>query len=230
MASLLFQRIMNSSATRVRLLPGGGEDRLTTKMGIQSSVIYMPIDADVEEGDLIERTLRNGKTETLKITDVHQVETVGPGGAGDHIKAKYQKASNRPETSQRKVAIPGLHAHVSGAAGALYEDGHYSRAVGAAFQAVEARVQSLSGSSEIGKKLMGFAIGGALDVTTSTGPNQESEREGFKHLFMGAMAGLRNPRAHGEEVPVSAEETLESLAFASLLMRRLDVAQERMSS
>jgi uncharacterized protein (TIGR02391 family) len=218
---------MYKPVTRIRVAPDGTEDRAELKAHVQSSVAFLPITADVEEDDLLERKLPNGKTQTIRLTQVTHNEAPGAGRHLDHIEAKFVSARPRPQVAQRKVTLPGLHTQVSDAAGALYEDGHYSRAIGAAFQAVEARVQTLTGSSEVGQKLMGSALGGALDVTTSVGANRDSERDGFKLLFMGAMAGLRNPRAHGVEVPVDSVEALEALAFASLLMRRLDKAEER---
>jgi hypothetical protein len=43
-------------------------------------------------------------------------------------------------------------------------------------------------------------------------------------MFMGAVRGIRNPDAHERFKALDAEEALETLAFASMLMRRLDNA------
>jgi hypothetical protein len=43
-------------------------------------------------------------------------------------------------------------------------------------------------------------------------------------MFMGAVRGIRNPDAHELFDALDAEEALETLAFASMLMRRLDEA------
>ncbi len=78
---------------------------------------------------------------------------------------------------------------------------------------------------------MGKVFGGAapgLDIMRAAGRSAEDERGGFAQLFMGAMLAIRNPRGHGSAVQDSAEEAMEYLALASLLMRRLDVAQERL--
>ncbi|MFE7760652.1 TIGR02391 family protein [Streptomyces sp. NPDC057438] len=98
------------------------------------------------------------------------------------------------------VVSVSLHPEVAAAAASRFENDQYADAVMRAFQAVENRVQSLIGSSEIGVKLMGAALGSErpkLVVTRATGPSLPSERDGFRDLFKGAMAGLRNPRAHG---------------------------------
>lgn len=42
---------------------------------------------------------------------------------------------------------------------------------------------------------------------------------------MGAVRGIRNPDAHELFKALDAEEALETLAFASLLLRRLDDAR-----
>lgn len=142
-------------------------------------------------------------------------------------------ASRRQQPATvRKVTIDGMHEAVSVAAGALFEDGHYSSAVFDALKAVEERVKQLSGADQSGKKLMAQVFGGAtpkLDVTTTTGQNAVDEREGFAQLFMGAAQGIRNPRGHGTPIIDSLQEALEYLAVASMLMRRLDRAEKQLS-
>jgi uncharacterized protein (TIGR02391 family) len=60
-----------------------------------------------------------------------------------------------------------------------------------------------------------------IDVARHDGRNAQDEREGFRFLFVGAMAGLRNPRAHGADLPDSEVEAIEYLALASALLRRI---------
>ena len=66
----------------------------------------------------------------------------------------------------------------------------------------------------------------ALNDGLST--SDRDEQEGFKLLFMGAMQGVRNPKAHDLFDQLAEEPALDYLAFASLLMRRLDDAEERL--
>ncbi|WP_248500657.1 TIGR02391 family protein [Streptomyces sp. D2-8] len=130
------------------------------------------------------------------------------------------------------VSIP-LHPEVAAVAAERFENGQHADAVMRAFQAVEHRVQSLSGLPEVGARLMGLALGSAtpmLVVTRAAGPSLPSEREGFRDLFKGAMTGLRNPRAHGPHYADDPEEAQEMLAFASLLMRRLDHAEDELNT
>ncbi|WP_405908701.1 TIGR02391 family protein [Streptomyces sp. NBC_00828] len=131
------------------------------------------------------------------------------------------------------VVSTSVHPEVAAAAAERFGHGQYADAVMRAFQAVEHRVQILSGLPEVGARLMGLALGSAtpmLVVTQATGPSLPSEREGFRDLFKGAMTGLRNPRAHGPHYADDSEEAQEMLAFASLLMRRLDHAEDELST
>lgn len=107
---------------------------------------------------------------------------------------------------------------------ALFANGHYSRAVFEAFRAVEHAVQEATGLTESGVPLMHRVFNPQqpmIDVARHTGRNADDERKGFQFLFAGAIAGLRNPRAHGEELADTRDEALECLALASLLLRRL---------
>jgi uncharacterized protein Ymh len=47
---------------------------------------------------------------------------------------------------------------------------------------------------------------------------------------MGAVAGIRNPDAHELFEPLDEDEAFEKLAFASMLMRRLDDAEVSQSA
>ncbi|WP_240496252.1 TIGR02391 family protein [Streptomyces torulosus] len=130
------------------------------------------------------------------------------------------------------LTIP-LHPDVAAVAAERFQKGQHADAVFRAYQAVENRVQTLIGSSEVGTRLMGLALASdtpKLVVTRSTGSSLASEREGFQNLFRGAMAGLRNPRAHGPHDVDDPEEAQEMLVFASLLMRRLDLAEAELSA
>lgn len=65
------------------------------------------------------------------------------------------------------------------------------------------------------------------DLSTETGKNIQA---GFRFMLMGAVRGIRNPDAHELFKALDAEEALETLAFASMLMRRLDNAHTNTGS
>ncbi|WP_399085982.1 TIGR02391 family protein [Streptomyces sp. BBFR2] len=148
----------------------------------------------------------------------------------EYLPARAELLSG-PQSAYRRMALDGLHPDVISASGPLWIDGHYTQAVLSIFRHIESRVQELFGDhTESGQPLMAKAFSiqsDSLDVRRSFGMSGESEQIGFKFLFMGAMAGLRNPRAHGIPPADSEAEAYEALAFGSLLLRRLDIARER---
>jgi uncharacterized protein (TIGR02391 family) len=136
-----------------------------------------------------------------------------------------------PQTGSMEITC-SLHPLIAEVAAKRFESGHYVDAVSRAFQAVEYRVQTLIGSKQIGVPLMGDALAKPaepqfLTVTRSTGASLQSEREGMQFLFKGAMGALRNPRMHGPDDADTHDEAQEMLAFASFLMRRLDIEDEK---
>ncbi len=63
-----------------------------------------------------------------------------------------------------------------------------------------------------------------LQLNPLTSTSDKSEQEGFKLLYMGAMQGIRNPKAHELTAQDDAYRTLEYLALASLLAKRAEEA------
>ncbi|WP_406324595.1 TIGR02391 family protein [Streptomyces sp. NBC_01637] len=126
-----------------------------------------------------------------------------------------------------------LHPLIAEVAEERCNRGAYNDAVRSAFQAVEHRVHTLvGGSSAVGDKLMGIAFNvkpgpPMLTVTRSTGGSLESKQTGMQFLFKGAMGALRNPRSHGPDEKDDRDEAEEMLVFASFLMRRLDIEDDK---
>jgi uncharacterized protein (TIGR02391 family) len=110
----------------------------------------------------------------------------------------------------------------------LFRDGHAAAAIFEAFKAVNNRVKRLTGLTEDGKALMGRTFDEQLPklrINAGLNRSDRDEQEGFKLIFMGAMLGIRNPKAHEELAITQEDRALEYLALASLLMRRLDDAE-----
>ncbi|MFF1844523.1 TIGR02391 family protein [Streptomyces sp. NPDC058217] len=125
-----------------------------------------------------------------------------------------------------------LHPLIEEVAAERFDKGFYRDAVRSAFQAIEHRVQTLAGTGEVGERLMGIAFGAKPDppkltVTRSTGGSLESEQNGMQFLFKGATGALRNPRMHGPDDKDDRDEAEEMLVFASFLMRRLDIEDDK---
>ena len=96
-----------------------------------------------------------------------------------------------------------------------------------AFKAVNNRVKRMTSSTEDGSRLMSHALTGdppTVRINTGETVSDQDEQKGFALLFMGAMQGIRNPKAHEGFEGLDHDRTLDYLSFASLLMRRLDDA------
>jgi uncharacterized protein (TIGR02391 family) len=149
------------------------------------------------------------------------------------IKVTWGKAGGPRSAPVRRLAIERLHDRVITAASDLFNDQHYASAVSEAFKSIEVRVRDLARlPDKSGAPLMGDAFGTKtprLDVATESGRSGDDERDGFLALFRGAMLGVRNPKAHELFRPEDPQQALEYLGFASLLHRRLDVAERKLN-
>ena len=124
--------------------------------------------------------------------------------------------------------IAALHADVRQVADKYLESGHLEVAIFEAFKAVIVRVKKMTSLTRDGSDLMSQAFSDNSpslvvgDLSTETGKDIQA---GYRFLFMGAARAIRNPDAHEPFKSLGTEEALEMLAFASLLMRRLDAAK-----
>lgn len=112
----------------------------------------------------------------------------------------------------------------------LFINGHYVEAIFNAFKKVEILVKNKSGIKNLtGHPLMQkvFSVKTPIlkfnDLISQT---DRGEQQGMMELFAGAMLGIRNPKAHDEAIQKDPVKTLEYLAFASLLCRRLDESKK----
>ncbi|MFC4373292.1 TIGR02391 family protein [Nocardia halotolerans] len=232
-------RGMNIRATpmKVKRVEPNGEVREFDIEGVDltNGDVTFAVDADIEAGDQVSYDLPNGKTKTLELISVDVMRSPFRGGSNlDHTGAKYRvvDAVNAIRPPQR-IDIPGLHPDISAVAGRPFAQGNYDSAVFDAFKVVEDRVQTLTGSNQSGKPLMTSVFNEQqpkLDTSSAkAGARQRNdELEGFKFLFLGAAQGLRNPRGHGGPLHTSEDEAREMLGLASLLMRGLDRADQRL--
>ena len=110
----------------------------------------------------------------------------------------------------------------------LFDDGHYEQSVFEAFKFIESEVRRLSGlRGKTGYALMMDAFNetnAKIQINQLTTDSEIDEQRGYKCIFAGASAGIRNPRGHEVDVGDSPDEALDCLALASLLLRRLDGA------
>jgi uncharacterized protein (TIGR02391 family) len=208
------------------------ERRLGSPARVEGNTLRLPIGTDVQRGDYVEHRPPNNEPRMMTVIDVIHPHMPGASVANDHIEVTCVPSGR---ASIPEVAAPALHPTMS-APLALVESGRLSEAALEALRLVEERVQFLAASDDSGRTLMESVFGARppqLDITTTTGQAAEEEREGFRLLFIGAMLGLRDPRPRnphsaGRTVPATVDETLEYLAVASMLMRRLDHAESRL--
>ncbi|GBE43884.1 MAG TPA: TIGR02391 family protein [Rhizobiales bacterium] len=120
-----------------------------------------------------------------------------------------------------------LHSEIDRAAGRLYQDGHHANAIENAVKALNGLVRLRSGiDDKDGTSLMELVFSPKnpiLKFNDLADESDHNEQRGFMMMFSGAVAGLRNPRAH-KLIDDDAERALEFIAFVSLLAKLLDEA------
>ena len=118
-----------------------------------------------------------------------------------------------------------FHPKIVEASRRLFEDEHYRDAILRAFIEVNNFVKAKTGLELDGKALMSqvFRIENpVIKLNELRTKSERDEQEGFMFLFMGAMVGIRNPKAHDNIIQRNPLRTLEYLALASMLMRRAE--------
>jgi uncharacterized protein (TIGR02391 family) len=151
---------------------------------------------------------------------------------GDAIKRLEEWALDADEEAASRTirAYDGLdlHPEIARAASKLYRDGHYANAIEDAVKALNAFVRLRSGVDDRdGMGLMEYVFGPKSPVLAFNGLQDDSDRDeqkGFMMMLSGAVAGLRNPRAH-RLVKDSPERALEFIAYVSLLAKLVDGAE-----
>jgi uncharacterized protein (TIGR02391 family) len=122
-----------------------------------------------------------------------------------------------------------LHLSIERAVGKLFRDGHYANAIEDAVKALNALVRLNSGvDDKDGTSLMESVFNPGSPVLKFNDLVDQSDRDeqkGFMFLFSGAVAGLRNPRAH-KIIDDDPEMALEFIAFVSLLAKLADKARK----
>ncbi|MGH3697265.1 MAG: TIGR02391 family protein [Pseudonocardiaceae bacterium] len=200
------------------------EKRLGTPARVEGSTIRLPTGTDVQVGDYVEHRLPNDEQRRMVVIDAIHPHMLGASREDDHIEVTCAPLER---VTVPHVRAPALHPAMSVPL-ALAEDGRMSEAVYEALGLVEERVRLLTASERSGQLLMESVFGTnppRLSFTTTTGQEAEDEREGFRHLFIGALLGLRGLSEQRGALPAALDETWEYLAVASMLMRRLDRAE-----
>jgi len=109
-----------------------------------------------------------------------------------------------------------------------YDSGHYADAVEAALKELNATVKQIyfekMREEKDGADLMHSAFSPKKpiiilgDQRTETG---RSMQQGYMEIFAGAIAGIRNPKAH-DNIAIDEKRAIHHLFVASLLFSKLD--------
>jgi uncharacterized protein (TIGR02391 family) len=133
-------------------------------------------------------------------------------------------------TSRVRSAFEGLdlHPRIASVCVDLYRNGHYRNAVLDAAVALVNYVREKSRRPDLdGAPLMTTVFSKNAPILAFNDlrdQTEQDEQQGMMHLFVGAVLGLRNPRAHALNLD-TAEGALEYIAFLSMLAKRVDQAK-----
>lgn len=124
-----------------------------------------------------------------------------------------------------------IHGMISNVCKKKYFDGHYADAVESAFKEVNSRCKKIY-KTKVGEEKDGSDLMNKLfspnnptlafeDNSTESGKNVQ---QGYMQIFSGSMTGIRNPKAHENQV-LTKESSYKRLMLASLLMEKIDEAE-----
>lgn len=121
-----------------------------------------------------------------------------------------------------------IHPLIVSVAKRRFDDGYYADAVEATFKEVNSRVKDIykyrTSVEKDGAKLMqaAFSVQNPIirigDISTETGRDIQ---QGYMEMFTGAIRGIRNPKAHNNQI-ISKADAIRKIHFASMLMYKLD--------
>jgi len=176
-------------------------------------------------------------TFTILKTNLNRLKTVLDSISSDLAYSELKEdtteelAVGQVEIPQDTAELPDFlfdkmqfHPRVITASKSLFESGHYAQAIFEAFKAVENFVQDRSGLTIFGTNLMEsvFNEENPIIKVPEAGHYYKEVQKGFKHLFVGASQGIRNPKAHKEVIQKDPYITLQYLGFFSFLLKRID--------
>jgi uncharacterized protein (TIGR02391 family) len=143
------------------------------------------------------------------------------------IAYQFQDNESRSETDLHPFDKRNIHPGLPEKVKKLFDDGHYAEATFHAFKFIDKKVQQHSNIKESGFKLMMAAFDEmkpAIKLTPLGEVSEIDEQKGFRFIFSGGVMAIRNPRGHEINNGDDPDACLDHLAFASLLLRRLEQA------
>lgn len=140
---------------------------------------------------------------------------------------QYTEGENRPDSAIHPFEERNIHPDLPSEVRTLFDNGHYPQATFEALKYLDEEVQRIAADSDYGKSLMMRVFSGSppkLALNPGMTSSEQSEQEGYKFIFAGVMAGIRNPRGHKTRVADDPDVCLDHLSLASMLLRKLEEA------
>lgn len=142
------------------------------------------------------------------------------------LKAKLKIVTiDHVKTNQKAFNDRKLHSAVVFSSQKLFKDGHYSQSIFEACKILNKKVQEYSKLKLDGKSLMSSAFNQTnpkIKLNDLKSQSDIDEQEGFMHIFMGVMQGVRNPKGHDIVNLRDMQKALDYLSLISLLLKRLE--------
>jgi uncharacterized protein (TIGR02391 family) len=140
-----------------------------------------------------------------------------------------KKVEETPITPNRLYDLLSFHPRIVKASRSQFKSGLYSDAIFNAFRCVEILAKEKSGLKGNGADLMHRIFNERGPIVKLNKMQQDydiDEQTGFRFIYVGAMIGIRNPKAHAEVQQRDPYRTLEYLSLASLLAKRLEEGEK----
>ena len=125
-----------------------------------------------------------------------------------------------------------IHPFIAEVSKKRLKDGYYSDAVEAACKVLNSRVRRIvearTGEEFDGAKLMQKAFSVDSPIIRLSSKKTQSAHDiqlGYMQIFSGVMTGIRNPKAHDNEI-ISQEDALRKLIMLSILMYKIDESED----
>lgn len=142
----------------------------------------------------------------------------------------FTEASSVDESANHPFDERNIHPDLPSEVRRLFDNGHFAQATFEAMKYLDEEVQRVASDADFGKSLMMRVFGGnppRLPLNPGMTSSEQSEQEGYKFIFAGVMAGVRNPRGHTTGIVDDPDTCLDHLSLASMLLRKLEEAGHR---
>lgn len=165
----------------------------------------------------INKILNNLDIRIEELQDYDFLLSLGPALAPTQEESKYEKLFDQLK----------LHPKIVESSRSLFINVHYAEAIFESYKALNIYVKTKSGKRDLdGQALMSTVFSEQkpiLKINKFSNQSEIDEQAGFKFIYMGAIRGIRNPKAHERIIQTDPIRTLKYLSLASLL---IEIAEE----